>query len=210
MGARLLITWSVRLVKPPRFTSSWLVLCVPLLFLCLLLPSETSYCASEVPKQVAEVQDAIYRLEFDRAEAACNKMVSRSPEDPTSYAFLSVVKWNLLLQAAANLTLDDYSTPTPFTKKKTYKPIAKESQEFHRITDKLIALCERLLEKNPNNVRARYFLGLAYENLSSEQLAVLKNRGGGMRFGKMAWEIHKRVLKQDPEFVDANLSTATG
>ncbi len=210
MESKLLITWLVRLVKSPRFTGSWLVLCVPLFFLGLLLPSETSYGASEVPKQVAEVKNAIYRLEFGRAEVACEEMISQSPRNPTGHALLSIVKWNLLLQAASNLTLDDYSTPTPFTKKKTYKPIEKESQEFHQSIERLIALCRQLLQENPNNVRARYFEGLAYENLSSEQLAVLKNRGGGMRFGKMAMEIHKRVLKQDPEFVDANLSIATG
>jgi len=187
-----------------------MVLNLPLLFLCFLLPPETSYGAPGVPKQVAEVQDAIYRLEFDQAEAACKTMISQSPRDPTGYAFLSIVKWNRLLQAAANLTLDDYSTPTPFTKTKTYKPIAKESQEFHQVTDRLIKLCQQILEADPSNTRARYFEGLAYENLSSEQLAVLKRRGEGIRFGKKAVEVHRKVLKQDPEFVDAYLSIATG
>ncbi|HUV12906.1 MAG TPA: tetratricopeptide repeat protein [Acidobacteriota bacterium] len=159
--------------------------------------------------QVAEVQDAIYRLDFDRAEAACEEMISQNPRDPTGYAFLSIVRWNQLLQAAGNLTLDDYSTPTPFTKTKTYKPIAKESQQFHRSTDKLIELCQQILQNDPSNIRARYFEGLAYENLSSEQLTVLKQRGEGIRFGKKAVEVHRKVLKQDPEFVDANLSIAT-
>jgi tetratricopeptide (TPR) repeat protein len=171
----------------------------------------SSFGASrDVPKEVAEVQDALYRLEFDRAEEASKKMMSRDPQDPTGYGFLSIVKWNLLLQAAANLTLDDYSTPTPFTKEKTYKPINKESQEFHQITDKLIELCEGLLQENPDDIKALYFLGLANENLSSEQLAVLKSRGQGIHYGKKAMEIHRKVLKKDPQFVDAKLSVATG
>jgi tetratricopeptide (TPR) repeat protein len=182
-----------------------------LFFLILWSLVVSSFGASrEVPKEVAEVQDALYRLEFDRAEESCNKMMTRDPRDPTGYGFLSIVKWNLLLQAAANITLDDYSTPTPFTKEKTYKPIEKESQEFHQITDKLIALCEDLIQKNPDDIKALYFLGLANENLSSEQLAVLKSRGRGIHYGKKAMEIHRDVIKRDPEFVDAKLSIATG
>ena len=211
MKSRSLMTEVSRLVKPWRLASIHLVLCGMLFVPIFSLIALDSLGASrDVPKEVAEVQDALYRLEFDRAEEASRRMMSRDPRDPTGYGFLSIVKWNLLLQAAANLTLDDYSTPTPFTKEKTYKPIEKESKEFHQITDKLIALCEDLLQKNPDDINALYFLGLANENLSSEQLAVLKSRGQGIHYGKKAMEIHKNVLKKDPQFVDANLSIATG
>ena len=166
MKSRSLKTWASRLVNSRRLTSSRVFLCrmllVPILWLLAL---DSSGASKEIPKEVGEVQDALYRLEFERAEEACNKMISRSPQDPTGYAFLSILKWNLLLQAAANLTLDDYSTPTPFTKGKTYKPIARESQEFHQVTDKLIGLCQKVLQQNPNNVDALYFEGLAYESL---------------------------------------------
>jgi len=210
MKCRPLTAWASHLVNSQRLTRRRAFFRGMLFVSILWLPTMTSGVPRDVPNEVAEVQDALYRLEFDRAEEACNKMISRDPRDPTGYGFLSIVRWNLLLQAAANLTLDDYSTPTPFTKQKTYKPIEKESQEFHQITDKLVSLCENLLQQNPNDTRALYFLGLANENLSSEQLAVLKSRGQGIHYGKKAMEIHRRVLIQDPDFVDANLSIATG
>jgi len=164
---------------------------------------------AEVPELVSETQDALYRLDFERAEAACDQLISQSPEDPTGYALLSIVRWSQLLQAARNITLDEYSTPTPLTKGKTYKPIAKESQAFHQITDKLLDLCQRLLELDPDNILAQYFEGVAYENLSSEQLGILKKMRPGIGLGKKAVVIHRRVLKEDPSFVDADLSVAT-
>mgnify|MGYP001555501545 CR=1 FL=1 len=141
MKSRPLTTWAFRSVNLRRLARRRVFL-QSLMFVPILWSfTVSSFGASrDVPKEVAEVQDALYRLEFDRAEEASKKMMSRDPQDPTGYGFLSIVKWNLLLQAAANLTLDDYSTPTPFTKEKTYKPINKESQEFHQITYKLIEL----------------------------------------------------------------------
>jgi tetratricopeptide (TPR) repeat protein len=121
---------------------------------------------------------------------------------------LSIALWNRLLFAAANLALDDYATPTPFTSGKTQEPIQSETQRFHAANQKLLEVCDSLLEKNPRDVRALYFRGWAFENLAGEALAITKSTASAVSNGRRANNIHGRVLALDPDFVDAYFSRA--
>ena len=163
---------------------------------------------SALERRVREGQDAIYRLDYAEAEKIFMQIITESPDSPVGYGMLSITTWNELLFAAANFAIDDYATPTPFSKKRTYKDINREIRHFRETNDNLLALCERLLEKNPKDVLALYFKGLAYENLSAEAIGITKSTGTAINFGKKANNVHQQVLELDPTFVDANVSIA--
>ena len=163
---------------------------------------------SAIDQRVREGQDAIYRLDYAEAERIFNQLIRENPDNPVGYGMLSITTWKQLLFAAANYAIDDYATPTPFSKSRTHKDINREMRHFRETNDNLLALCERLLEKNPKDVLALYFKGLAYENLSAEAIVITKSTGTAINFGKKANNIHQEVLKLDPNFVDANVSIA--
>ncbi len=163
---------------------------------------------SALDRRVREGQDAIYRLDYAGAEKIFNQLITENPDNPVGYGMLSITTWNQLLFAAANYAIDDYATPTPFSKGRTHKDINRETRHFRETNDNLLALCERLLEKNPKDVLALYFKGLAYENLSAEAIVITKSTGTAINFGKKANNVHQQVLKLDPTFVDANVSIA--
>ncbi|MFB3068397.1 MAG: tetratricopeptide repeat protein, partial [Acidobacteriota bacterium] len=163
---------------------------------------------SALDRRVREGQDAIYRLDYAEAERIFNQLIRENPDNPVGYGMLSITTWNQLLFASANYAIDDYATPTPFSKSRTHKDINREIRHFRETNDNLLALCERLLEKNPKDVLALYFKGLAYENLSAEAIVITKSTGTAINFGKKANNVHQQVLKLDPTFVDANVSIA--
>ena len=157
---------------------------------------------------VGRVQEAIYRLDFSAAQKAAESMMKERPEDPSGYGMDSVVALNQLLFAAKNLTLDDYATPTPFFRQPTYKPIEEARMRFLKTVQDLVEVCDARLAGNPEDSRALYFKGLAYENMATVALAVRKDLGSAQKHGKKARNLHQRALKIDPELVDANISIA--
>jgi len=163
---------------------------------------------SAIDQHVREGQDAIYRLDYATAEKIFQQIIAENPDSPVGYGMLSITTWNELLFAAANLALDDYATPTPFTKGRTHKNVNQEIRRFREANNNLLTVCEKILENNPKDVLALYFRGLAYENLSAEAIVITKNTGRAISNGKKAKNIHEQVLKLDPNFVDANVSIA--
>lgn len=163
---------------------------------------------SAIDQRVREGQDAIYRLDYATAERIFQQTIAENPDSPVGYGMLSITTWNQLLFAAANQALDDYATPTPFTKGRTDKNVNQEIRRFRETTNKLLAVCEGILENNPKNVLAMYFRGLAYENLAAEAIVITKKTGDAISNGRKAKNIHEQVLALDPNFVDANVSIA--
>jgi len=163
---------------------------------------------SAIDQHVREGQDAIYRLDYATAERIFQQTIAENPESPVGYGMLAITTWNQLLAASANQALDDYATPTPFTKGRTHKNVNQEIKRFREANDNLLTVCEKILENNPKDVLALYFRGLAYENLSAEAIVITKNTGSAISNGRKAKNIHEQVLKLDPDFVDANVSIA--
>jgi len=159
-------------------------------------------------RRIREGQDALYRLDYAQAENIFKQLIEENPNSPVGYGMLSISTWNQLLFAASNLALDDYASPTPFTKSRTYKNITQETQRFREANDNLLALCEKLLDNNPQDTLALYFEGLAYENLAAEAIVITKSRGTAFNYGRKANSVHKKVLELDPHLIDAQVSVA--
>lgn len=153
-------------------------------------------------------QEALYQLDYAAAEKIFQKLADEFPNDPTGYAFLAITYWNQLLRAAGNLATDDYATPTPFTKGKTHKPIDEETKRFRDANDKVIDLCDQILEEDPKHVKALYFKGVAHENFAGEAIAITKSSGRAFTHGRKAKGLHEQVLELEPTFVDAKVSIA--
>lgn len=163
---------------------------------------------SLLDQRMREGQDAIFRLDYARAERISQQTIAENPDSPVGYGMLSITTLNKLFFAAANQALDDYATPTPFTKDRTNKNINQEIKRFREANNRLLTVCEGLLEGNSKDVLALYFRGLAYENLAIEAALITKKTGDAISNGRKAKNIHEEVLKLDPNFVDAYVSIA--
>jgi len=188
-----------------------------LVFFCAgivgLLPCLGRQKEEDAAQLLRQGQDSLYRLDYEGAEAICQRMIRQDPDDPAGYGMLATVYLNDLLSKTGNLVLDDYATPTPFSEEKTGKlnlPEVRKAQErFHQSNEKLREICDKSLEKDKKNVPALYFSGMYYENRAAEFVAITKQAWKAIGPGGKAKDIHTEVLKLDPNFVDAHVSIAS-
>lgn len=79
-----------------------------------------------------------YNLEFPVAEKEFSEVVRLRPKDPTGHFFKAMVVWWQILIDFNNESRD---------------------QQFYTELEKVIDLCDELLDKNPNDVKALFFKG---------------------------------------------------
>ena len=183
---------------------------VTILAICLSTACSVWGQSSTVMDQlVNEGTEAMYRLEYGVAIDTFARIIEEYPESPVGYGMMSTAAWNAMLYAAANPTLHDFGTPNPYSDSEIHKPIEDEVLRFHQAIDRLLEVCEEILEHDPENVLALYFRGLAYENLAAEAIVISEDRWGAVGPGREAKGIHDDVLDLDPDFVDAKVSVAS-
>ncbi len=159
--------------------------------------------------QVRSGLDAIYQLDYAQARRIFDRLRTEYPESPVGYGMLAVTAWHELLFASRNLAVYEYGIPTPFgSGAPSSKSTDTEQKNFARANKILLDVCEKLLAKNPRDTLALYFKGVAYENQSIEALTLYRRQGAATSYAKKANNVHREVLRLDPNLIDANTSIA--
>ncbi|MBZ5525683.1 MAG: hypothetical protein LAP21_25965 [Acidobacteriia bacterium] len=143
-----------------------------------------------------------YSLEYDEAVRDFQKAADISPEDPKA--------WNHLLEAVLFRELYKYDaldtslyTHQSFLSTKQVPADAAVKQRIRDLADKSIALADKQLKSNPQDVRALYARGVA-KGLRSTYLALIEHSWfAAVRNSLSARSDHEQVLKLQPGFVDA-------
>jgi hypothetical protein len=78
--------------------------------------------------------------------------------------------------------------------------------QFRKLIETARVKAEALLKKNPRDIEALYFLGGAYATQAGYDATVTNRYFAALRAGAKAVELHRKVLKLDANFVDANLT----
>src|SRR5512140_2078596 len=80
----------------------------------------------------------VYNLEFEKAEAEFQQLVAMRPHHPAGHFFLGMVTWWRIVIDLDNTQYDD---------------------GFFETMDRVVDMCDSILEKEPNNVTAIFFKG---------------------------------------------------
>jgi tetratricopeptide (TPR) repeat protein len=115
-------------------------LVVGLLLLALTRSDLTSQTIDdkEFDVQTKKGIEHIYNLDFEKAESEFTQLVKLRPKDPSGHFFLAMVDWWRILIDMDNEQYD---------------------QRFFDALDKVIDLCDELLDKNERDVNALFFKG---------------------------------------------------
>jgi hypothetical protein len=82
--------------------------------------------------------DFIYTLQFDSAKSEFNQLIKIKPDHPGGHFFLAMVEWWKILIDLNNKNNDD---------------------NFYSLIEKVIQLCDKKLDNNPDDVTALFFKG---------------------------------------------------
>ena len=164
------------------------------------------------PEQLARIQSgvaAVYNLEHDRGIATYQAMIRDSPNDPTGYVYLARTYWLKELVAKQELSIDRFAASDFFAETPKYRPQVDPQAEdrFRRTSEQGIGKARSRLEKNPNDLTALFLLGLAYQDLASFEASLKRSWWASFRMGSKAHKYHQRLLRENPSYYDAYLSS---
>src|SRR5689334_21660601 len=149
--------------------------------------------------------DAVYNIDYDKANRDFNEIVKLYPNHPGGYQLLAARLWIKTLYESRRLQVSLYSSESFYTNGDD-KVDPKIVTEFRNLTREAKRLAEAKLKQEPKNIEALDFLANTEGLKASFEEAVERRHFAALRDGNDAVELHREVLKLNPEYVDAQIT----
>ncbi len=149
--------------------------------------------------------DHFFNLEYDLAIAAYQRLIEESPEDYRAYNHLATAVLYRELLRLGILETSAFKHDNEFLEWEKPKPDPKVGEEFERILLEGRTRAQAALKASPNGILARYALATNFGLHGNYQFMIKKSYFGALRNGVRANKHSRRILKRQPDFVDAYL-----
>lgn len=153
----------------------------------------------------AEGFEAVMNLDYEAAGARFREMARAFPDHPGGSQFLAATLWLKTLNGSRRLQSDIYNSDS-FYEGDEDKVDPKLVSEFRELTRQARLLAEIRLKRNPDDVEALYFFGATEGLKAAFEAAVERRFIGALKDSKDSVELHRRVLKLDPDYHDAEVT----
>ena len=109
-----------------------------------------------------EGYQAVYDLDYDRADELFRQAIAADPEDYAAYRGAAAASWQRILFVRGTLLVDDYAGHIRSTKTVPMPPSPPELvAAFHRDLDRAVALAEKAIERHYKDAAPHAGLGAA-------------------------------------------------
>ena len=149
--------------------------------------------------------DALYNIDYDKAEREFKEIVKLIPNHPGGYQLLAARVWIKTLYESRRLQGSLYSSES-FYKSGDDKVDPKIITEFRNHTREAKRLAEAKLKQEPKNIEALDFLANTEGLKAAFEEAVERRHFAALRDGNDAVNHHREVLKLDPKYIDAQIT----
>ena len=149
--------------------------------------------------------DALYNIDYDKAERDFKEIVKLIPNHPGGYQLLAARLWIKTLYESRRLQGSLYSSES-FYSTGDDKVDPKIVTEFRNLTREAKRLAEAKLKQEPKNIEAMDFLANTEGLKASFEEAVERRHFAALRDGNDAVDLHREVLKLDPKYIDAQIT----
>ena len=149
--------------------------------------------------------EALYNLDFDKAQTDFKEIVRLYPNHPAGPQLLAARVWTKTLYETRRLQSSLYSSES-FYSSGDDKVDPKIITEFRNLTRESKRLADSRLKQNPQDIEALYWLGAEEGLKASFEEAVERRHFAALRDGNDAVDNHRDVLKLDPNFIDAGIT----
>ena len=149
--------------------------------------------------------DALYNIDYDKAQRDFNEIVKLYPNHPGGYQLLAARLWIKTLYESRRLQVSLYSSESFYTNGDD-KVDPKIVTEFRNLTREAKRLAETKLKQEPKNSEALDFLANTEGLKASFEEAVERRHFAALRDGNDAVDHHREVLKLDPKYIDAQIT----
>jgi len=149
--------------------------------------------------------DALYNIDYDKANRDFKEIVQLHPNHPGGYQLLAARLWIKTLYESRRLQVSLYNSES-FYSNGDDKVDPKIVTEFRNLTREAKRLAEAKLKQEPKNIEALDFLANTEGLKASFEEAVERRHFAALRDGNDAVEHHREVLKLDPKYIDAQIT----
>ena len=149
--------------------------------------------------------DALYNIDYDKANRDFKEIVQLFPNHPGGYQLLAARIWIKTLYESRRLQTSLYSSESFYTNGDD-KVDPKIVTEFRNFTREAKRLAEAKLKQEPKNIEAMDFLANTEGLKAAFEEAVERRHIAALRDGNDAVNLHREVLKLDPKYVDAQIT----
>ena len=149
--------------------------------------------------------DALYNIDYDKAQRDFKQIVQLYPNHPGGYQLLAARLWIKTLYESRRLQASLYSGES-FYVNGDDKVDPKIVTEFRNLTREAKRLAEAKLKQEPKNIEALDFLANTEGLKASFEEAVERRHFAALRDGNDAVDHHREVLKLDPSYIDAQIT----
>jgi len=149
--------------------------------------------------------DALYNIDYDKAQRDFKEIVQLFPNHPGGYQLLAARVWIKTLYESRRLQVSLYSNESFYTNGDD-KVDPKIVTEFRNLTREAKRLAEAKLKQEPKNIEALDFLANTEGLKASFEEAVERRHIAALRDGNDAVGHHREVLKLDPKYIDAQIT----
>jgi tetratricopeptide (TPR) repeat protein len=149
--------------------------------------------------------EALYNLDYDKAERDFKEIVKLYPTHPAGPQLLAARVWIKTLYESRRLQSSLYSSQS-FYSSGDDRVDPKIIAEFRSLTREAKRLAEVQLKQNPNDIEALDWLAAIQGLKASFEEAVERRHFAALKDADDAVDHHRQVLKLDPTFIDAGLT----
>jgi tetratricopeptide (TPR) repeat protein len=154
-----------------------------------------------------EGNDALYNMDYATARERYTQMTRLAPDHPAGYVYLANNLWLELLNQSRRLTTSTYTGGSFYEQDKDEDKVdPKRDREFSDLIKQAIATTQARLRSNPKDAEALYYQASAYGLRAGYDTTVKRSFVRAMGDANDSIAIQKKVLKADPEYVDAYMS----
>ena len=177
-----------------------------------LWPAAAQTQSPDSPAVVAELKQAfadVYNLDYPEAIAHARRAIALGPESSRAHRGLASVLWLHMLFQRGAVSIDHYLGTFSKSQVNLPKPDPVLAEEFKRIVTRAIDLANARLQKNPQDLEAKFDAGAAYGLQASYVASVEGSVRSAFGIAKDAYDAQEEVLDRDPKRVAAGLVVGT-
>jgi tetratricopeptide (TPR) repeat protein len=149
--------------------------------------------------------DALYNIDYDKAQRDFKEIVQLFPNHPGGYQLLAARVWIKTLYESRRLQTSLYTSES-FYSNGDDKVDPKIITEFRNYTREARRLAEAKLKQEPKHIEALDFLANTEGLKAAFEEAVERRHIAALRDGNDAVNFHREVLKIDPKYIDAQIT----
>jgi len=154
-----------------------------------------------------EGNDALYNMDYSTARERYQQMTRLAPDHPAGYVYLANNLWLELLNQSRRLTTSTYTGGSFYEQDKDEDKVdPKVDRQFSELIKQALATTQARLRSHPKDAEALYYQASAYGLRAGYDTTVKRSFVRAMGDANDSIAIQKKVLKADPDYVDAYMS----